>query len=87
MVWNIDPNMRQIAENGSPSGATQGANDFGKSGYGGPCPPSGTHRYFFRIFALDEKLNLKAGAKRKELDKAMTGHIRARGELMGKFTR
>ena len=65
----------------------QGTNDFGKSGYGGPCPPSGTHRYFFKIFALDQKLELKAGAKRAELDSAMKGHIIAQGELMGRYTR
>ncbi len=87
LVWNIEPTTRQIAEKSSPAGAVQGTNDFGKTGYGGPCPPSGTHRYFFRIFALDQKLDLKSGAKRKELDRAMAGHIIARGELMGRFTR
>ena len=87
LVWNIDPTARQISEKSSPAGAVQGTNDFGKIGYGGPCPPSGTHRYFFRIFALDQKLDLKSGAKRKELDKAMAGHILARGELMARSTR
>ncbi|MDQ6938942.1 MAG: YbhB/YbcL family Raf kinase inhibitor-like protein [Verrucomicrobiota bacterium] len=87
VVWNIDPTTRQIAEGNSPAGAVQGANDFGKTGYGGPCPPSGRHRYFFRLFALDQKLNLKSGATRKDLDKAMAGHILARGELMGRCTR
>ncbi len=87
MVWNIDPTTRQIAEASSPADAVRGTNDFGKIGYAGPCPPSGTHRYFFRIFALDQKLDLKSGAKRKDLDKAMAGHILARGELMGRSTR
>ncbi|MDQ2918344.1 MAG: YbhB/YbcL family Raf kinase inhibitor-like protein [Verrucomicrobiota bacterium] len=87
LVWNIDPNTRQIVEKSSPAGAIQGTNDFGKSGYGGPCPPSGTHRYFFRVFALDQKLALRSGAKRKELDQAMAGHILARGEMMGRCTR
>jgi len=86
LVWNIDPNTRQIAEKTSPFGAAQGTNDFGRVGYGGPCPPSGTHRYFFRIFALDQKLQLKSGAKRAALDKAMAGHILARGEVMGRFS-
>lgn len=87
LVWNIEPTTRQIAERTFPAGAVSGSNDFGKIGYGGPCPPSGTHRYFFRIFALDQKLELKSGAKRTELDKAMAGHILARGELMGRSTR
>jgi Raf kinase inhibitor-like YbhB/YbcL family protein len=67
-----------------PAGAAQGENDFDKPGYGGPCPPS-PHRYFFRIFALDKKLDLKSGAKRAALDKAMSGHVIARGELMARF--
>jgi Raf kinase inhibitor-like YbhB/YbcL family protein len=64
----------------------QGTNGFGKSGYGGPCPPSGTHRYFFRVIALDRMLDLRSGAKRAEFDKAIAGHILARGELMGRFS-
>ena len=87
VIWNIDPTTRQIAEASSPAGAVRGTNDFGKTGYGGPCPPSGTHRYFFRLFALDQKLDLKSGAPRKDVDKAMAGHILARGELMGRSTR
>src|SRR5438105_823878 len=87
LIWNIDPATTSIAEKSVPSGAMQGKNDFGKSSYGGPCPPSGTHRYFFRLIALDQKLDLKADAKRKELDKAIAGHIVARGELMAKFSR
>jgi Raf kinase inhibitor-like YbhB/YbcL family protein len=86
-VWNIDPTTRKLAEGSSPAGAVQGTNDFRKIGYGGPCPPSGTHRYFFRLFALDQKLDLKSGANRKDLDKAMARHILARGELMGHSTR
>jgi Raf kinase inhibitor-like YbhB/YbcL family protein len=86
LVWNIDPSMTEIAEKNVPTGAVQGTNDFGKIGYGGPCPPSGTHRYFFRVSSLDQKLNLKSGAKRSELDKAMQGHIVARGELMARYS-
>lgn len=68
-------------------GGKQGSNDFRKIGYGGPCPPSGTHRYFFKIYALDTETNLKPGATKDELLKAMEGHILEQGELMGKYQR
>jgi Raf kinase inhibitor-like YbhB/YbcL family protein len=68
--------------------ATQGKNDFKRVGYGGPCPPSGKpHRYFFKLYALDSKLGLKPGATKKELEKAMKGHILAEGTLMGTYQR
>ena len=86
MVWNMDPKMGAIGEGGTPAG-TNGRNDFGENHYGGPCPPSGTHRYFFRILALDRKLDLAAGASRKQLDAAMKGHVVAQGELMGRYAR
>lgn len=86
LVWNVDARTRQLGENSAPAGSVAGTNDFGKHGYGGPCPPSGTHRYFFRIFALDTKLELKAGAKRAELEKAISGHIIAKAELMARCT-
>jgi Raf kinase inhibitor-like YbhB/YbcL family protein len=82
LVWNIAPATTQIGGNSVPPAATQGTNDFGQPGYGGPCPPSGIHRYYFRLFALDRKLDLKAGAKRREIDQAIAGHVLARGELM-----
>jgi Raf kinase inhibitor-like YbhB/YbcL family protein len=69
------------------SNARQGKNDFGKSGYGGPCPPSGTHHYFFRIYALDTRLELGPGATRAQILKAITGHILAEGRLVGKYQR
>jgi len=84
IVWNIDPAPNQVSEKSVPAGAIEGTSDFGKIGYGGPCPPSGTHRYFFRIIALDGKLDLKSGVKRHELDKAIASHSLARGELMGR---
>jgi Raf kinase inhibitor-like YbhB/YbcL family protein len=87
LVWNIDPAVTQIAQKSIPTGAVEGTNDFGKTGYGGPCPPSGTHRYFFRIVALNQKLDLKSGAERRELDKAIAGHTLARGELMGRYSK
>jgi Raf kinase inhibitor-like YbhB/YbcL family protein len=87
LVWNIDPKTNEIAQHSVPSGAVQGTNDFPGQRYDGPQPPSGTHRYYFKIFALDQKLDLRAGAKRKELDAAMTGHVIAQGQLMGRFTK
>jgi Raf kinase inhibitor-like YbhB/YbcL family protein len=86
LVWNIAPQINSIAEGAPPKGA-HGTNDFGKSGYGGPCPPSGAHRYYFRIFALDRELDLRSGAKRHQLEAAMKGHVVAQGELMGRYSR
>src|SRR6266705_4226404 len=87
LVWNIDSKTTEIAENSVPKGAVQGTNDYPTLGYGGPQPPSGTHRYYFKIYALDQTLNLRAGAKRKELDKEISGHVIAQGQLMGRYTR
>ena len=86
IVWNISPQTNGIAEGSAPKGV-QGTSDFGKSGYGGPCPPSGTHRYYFKIFALDRELNLPSGTKRNQLDAAIKGHVVAQGELMGRYSR
>ena len=86
IVWNIAPQTNAIAEGSAPQGV-QGTNDFGKSGYGGPCPPSGTHRYYFKIFALDRELNLPSGTKRNQLDAAMKGHVVAQGELVGLYAK
>jgi Raf kinase inhibitor-like YbhB/YbcL family protein len=86
IVWNIDPKTTDIGENSTPAGGVQGTNDFGKRSYGGPCPPSGTHRYFFKIFALDTKLDLKPSARRAELDAAMRDHTLAQGELMARYS-
>ena len=85
-VWNIPSHTSNIAEGSAPKGM-QGTNDFGKSGYGGPCPPSGTHRYYFKIFALDRELDLPSSAKRGQLDAAMKGHVIGQGELMGRYSR
>jgi hypothetical protein len=70
-----------------PNGAIQGTNDFRKIGYNGPCPPGGTHRYFFKLYALDELVDLNPGARKKDLLDAMKGHILAECQLMGKFSR
>lgn len=63
----------------------QGINDFRRKDYGGPCPPSGVHRYFFKIYALDKELNLKEGISKSELEKAMQGHIFDRAQLIGLY--
>ncbi|HKS03796.1 MAG TPA: YbhB/YbcL family Raf kinase inhibitor-like protein [Chthoniobacterales bacterium] len=86
LVWNIPPQTDIIAEGSSPKGVP-GANDFGKPGYRGPCPPPGTHRYSFKIFALDRELELRPGAKRSEVNAAMKGHVVAQGELVGHYAR
>jgi len=71
-----------------PTGVAQGRNDFRRIGYGGPCPPRGNaHRYFFRIYALDTELSLKPGATKKDLLRAMEGHILAEGQLRGTYKR
>jgi len=93
LIWNIPPHSLGLPK-GVPKeetlgdGTRQGRNDFRRIGYGGPCPPPGKpHRYFFKLFALDAKLDLKAGAKRDELEQAIKGHVLAQGELIGKFGR
>ena len=69
-----------------PDGTRQGRNDFGKIGYDGPCPPKGgPHRYFFKLYALDRKLTLKAGAIKAELERSIKGHILAEAEVVGRF--
>ena len=86
LVWNIPSQTNSIAEGSAPNGV-QGANDFGKSGYRGPCPPAGVHRYSFKIFALDRELELRSGAKRSQVNTAMKGHVIAQGELVGRYSR
>jgi Raf kinase inhibitor-like YbhB/YbcL family protein len=92
VVYEIPPNMKNLAENVRPerepgSGIRQGKNDWPKIGYGGPCPPSGTHRYYFKLYALDTKLNLKPGVTKEQLLQAMKGHILAETQLMGIYSR
>lgn len=85
VVWNIPPETREIGERSVPAGAVQGINSWSRAGYGGPCPPSGTHRYFFKFHALDTVLDLKPSAGKADLERAMAGHILAKGELMGTY--
>ena len=70
-----------------PTGGVQGKNDFGNLGYGGPCPPSGSHRYVFKLYALDKQLNLQPGATKAQVLKTMEGHIMATAELIGRYAR
>lgn len=92
VIYNIPANTAKLDEDipplkELPSGTLQGINDFRRIGYGGPCPPGGTHRYFFKIYALDTELKLEAGASKSQLLKSMDGHILAQGQLMGKYRR
>jgi len=86
-VWNIPAGMVEIAENSVPGGAVEGLTDFGRSGYGGPCPPSGEHRYFFKVYALDAKLDLTPEAGVKELEAALQEHILDKAGLIGVYRR
>lgn len=93
VMYNVPAGTRQFPK-GIPTTATlndgsrQGMSDFGRTGYGGPCPPPGKpHRYYFRVYALDNVLDLPHGASRQQLEKAMQGHILAKSELMGRYGR
>ena len=92
VLYSLPPEAKQLAENippdkTLPNGAKQGITDFARIGYGGPCPPGGTHRYFFKIYALDTKIDLPPGASKSQLLKAMEKHILAQGQLIGKYKR
>lgn len=86
VVWSIQ-SQTSIIERGKEPEGNQGTTSFGRRGYGGPCPPSGTHRYYFKLYALDEEIKLEAGSSKKELEKAMDGHIIESVVLMGKYKR
>ena len=92
VLYNLPPETKELSEKVSPdatlaSGARHGKNDFRSLGYGGPMPPSGTHRYYFKVYALDTALDLAPGATKPQLLKAMEGHVLAQGQLMGKYKR
>jgi len=92
VLFNLPADVKELpesvpSEKNLDNGAMQGTNDFGNIGYGGPCPPGGTHRYYFKFYALDTEVNLQGGATKKELLKAMEGHILAEGQLMGRYKR
>ncbi len=92
IVYNIPPTMEGLPENfpadkETREGIKQGTTSFRRIGYGGPCPPSGTHRYFFKLYALDAILGLPAGEEKEQLLNAMEGHILAKAELVGLYSR
>ncbi|MBN1123721.1 MAG: YbhB/YbcL family Raf kinase inhibitor-like protein [Sedimentisphaerales bacterium] len=92
VLYNLPPEVKSLAENVPPkerlnNGALQGTTDFGRIGYGGPAPPSGVHRYYFKVYALDQMLDLAPGETKQQLEKAMKGHILGQGQLMGKYSR
>lgn len=93
VIYNIPSSAKELREGIQKTeqlsdGSLQGRNDFRKIGYGGPCPPAGKpHRYFFKLYALDAKLNLKPGATKAEVESAIKGHTLAQSELMGKYGR
>lgn len=92
VLFNLPASISQLPEDVPPdkeleNGAKQGKNSFRKIGYGGPCPPRSKHRYYFKLYALDTELNLKAGVKKKKLLKAMEGHILGQGQIMGRYSR
>ncbi len=86
-VWNISPDTKEIAENSVPQGVVEGVTSFGGSGWGGPCPPSGTHRYFFRLYALDMRLELDTDTDKTDLEAAMISHVIASAELIGLYSK
>ena len=92
VMYNIPPSVHQLPEAFPPDqeqadGTRQGLTDFGRVGYGGPCPPSGMHRYFFTLYAIDTILALPSGATKSQVEAAMKGHILAQAYLMGTYRR
>ena len=83
IVYDIPPQTARIEENSVPG--TQGRNSWGRNDYGGPCPPSGTHRYFFKLYALDTELRLPEGTGKKQVETAMQGHVLAQAQLIGLY--
>ncbi len=87
LVWNINPTTSGIAENSVPAEALQGVTDFGQKQYGGPCPPSGTHHYVFKLYALDSKLDISTFSDRTALEQALAPHILTQAELVGLYSK
>jgi Raf kinase inhibitor-like YbhB/YbcL family protein len=85
IIWNINPTITEISEGTIPSGTTEGMNDFGEIGYGGPAPPDKRHTYIFKLYALKTKLDLKQGSTKAQLEHAMKNQILANISLQGTF--
>jgi Raf kinase inhibitor-like YbhB/YbcL family protein len=86
-VWNISPDLGGVHEQDQFQGAIEGMTDFGRTGYGGPCPPGGEHRYHFRLSALDTTLDLEPNTRVEDLRQAMEGHVIDRAEIVGTYRR
>jgi len=86
-VWNIGPHIKEIKENSCPQNAVEGRTDFGRPGYGGPCPPSGTHRYFFKLFALNTTLDIDTSTEAADLEREIEDNILAKAQLVGLYRR
>ncbi len=86
IIFNMPPDTKEIPENTEPEGIA-GKNSWGNTGYGGPCPPSGTHRYFFKIYALDTYLDLPESSSKSDIENAMNDHILDKDELIGLYRR
>ncbi|MBN2306438.1 YbhB/YbcL family Raf kinase inhibitor-like protein [Candidatus Peregrinibacteria bacterium] len=87
MIINMDPKARGIGEGERPNSGLELNTDFGKPGYGGPCPPNGSHRYYFHLYALDAPLDLQVTAAKTDVEMAMEGHVIEKAELMGTYER
>ena len=92
VMFNIPASVAGLPEdakrqNLKDQGIVEGTNSWGKTGYGGPCPPSGTHRYTFKLYALDSALRLDSTAAKKDVERAMEGHVLGRAQLMGRYSR
>ncbi len=87
VLWNIPPETKEIRENSVPKNSQQGLNDFRKHNYGGPCPPPGTHRYFFKLYALDTTINLSPNSTKADLEKAVQGHVIEQAQIIGLYKR
>jgi Raf kinase inhibitor-like YbhB/YbcL family protein len=92
VLFNLPGGHRELPEAVPPDktlthGGLHGKNDFGRLGYGGPCPPGGTHRYYFKLYALDIRLDLDSGITKAQLMDAMEGHILGQGQIMGRYSR
>ncbi|MFH0838280.1 MAG: YbhB/YbcL family Raf kinase inhibitor-like protein [Patescibacteria group bacterium] len=87
IIINMTPDTAGIGENGKPNSGLETTTDFGKPGYGGPCPPGGSHRYYFYLYALDTPLDLPVTATKDKVETAMEGHILEKAELMGIYER
>lgn len=87
VIFNIDPKTSKIEENSKPETGIEGVTDFSRTGWGGPCPPAGSHRYFFKLYALDKMLNLTSSVGKREVEEAINNHTLQESELVGLYSR